>query len=67
MLPPAVGSYLMRLSVVRMLLPLVRMAFQLFPKWQASGLGLVEEIRSLVRIISGPLLACAQHRPAVHT
>ncbi|GAB4819763.1 hypothetical protein N2152v2_006809 [Parachlorella kessleri] len=31
----SVGSYLMRLSVVRMLLPLVPMAFQLFPKWQA--------------------------------
>ena len=34
----AVGSYLVRLSLVRMALPLVPAAFQLYPKWQASGL-----------------------------
>ena len=49
LLPPAVGSYLMRLSVVRMALPLVPMAFQLFPKWQASNQVLSERRLSLSR------------------
>ncbi|GAB4819764.1 hypothetical protein N2152v2_006810 [Parachlorella kessleri] len=34
----SVGPYLVRLSLVRMALPLVPAAFQLYPKWQASGL-----------------------------
>ncbi|GAB4819671.1 hypothetical protein N2152v2_006717 [Parachlorella kessleri] len=34
-LSSSVGSYIMRLSLVIMALPLVPMAFQLFPKWQA--------------------------------
>ncbi|GAB4819680.1 hypothetical protein N2152v2_006726 [Parachlorella kessleri] len=53
--PDKVGPYLMRLSLVRILLPLVPAAFQLFPKWQAFFYFLLTSYHLYITIRRAPM------------